>query len=259
MNNHYCLGNKVFHIRSFKCVNCDRVIPWNRRIKLFCSDICREEADFVRYVRSCKKDGRIERTDVQETIQIMFAHIASGGYPRKERHIPKQLREAVIARFNGLCAICGNPGSDIDHIDGNSNDLNNLQLLCRSCHNKKTKEKIKILTPGDKRYFEVLEKRQNLDFRIDSPEPNLECDDEVNWPKVYRKIISYRKNLYYSSLTPIIDELLKQGLGNKRIAEQFNIFHIPTSSGHGKWYKEMIKKIRLSQKLFLKSNNKGKI
>ena len=47
-------------------------------------------------------------------------------------------RRAVIAR-DKVCVICGQPGRDVDHIDrGNDHRLQNLRLLCRSCHMKRT-------------------------------------------------------------------------------------------------------------------------
>ena len=57
-------------------------------------------------------------------------------------------RKQVIARDGGICQMCGKPVStgagdaQIDHIvpkrDGGTDALENLQLLHRSCHSKKT-------------------------------------------------------------------------------------------------------------------------
>ena len=235
--------NNLYHPPSFKCMNCDEIIQWTRRIKLYCSDLCKAEADYVRYSRNCKKDGRINRPDVQETLKIMFAHIASGGYHEKERRISQEIREMVITRDKCLCRICGKPGNDIDHIDGDSNNLDNLQLLCRDCHNKKTISNIVLLKLGDERYFDLMGKRVQLDLRIDSEEPLYECDDEENWPTIYRQVIFDRKQTFYKSLFPIIKAFIKQKLGKRKIAEQLNRQNVPTFSGYGKWYKPTVKKI----------------
>lgn len=57
-------------------------------------------------------------------------------------------RKQVIARDGGICQACGLPVSmdagdaQVDHIipkrDGGTDALENLQLLHRSCHSKKT-------------------------------------------------------------------------------------------------------------------------
>ena len=58
----------------------------------------------------------------------------------------RRLRKVVLAR-NPHCVYCLKiqkitPATDVDHIvalrNGGSNDLNNLQSLCRKCHSRKT-------------------------------------------------------------------------------------------------------------------------
>ena len=58
----------------------------------------------------------------------------------------KQLRKPVIQRDKGLCQQCKRegrtkPGNTVDHIvsrrQGGADSLNNLELLCRRCHDKK--------------------------------------------------------------------------------------------------------------------------
>src|SRR5215210_7111741 len=120
----------------FPCPNCDQPILEG---KLYCSEICSQEAHFVRYVRRCHQDGRDQQPDVREAIDIKLAMILSGGYPEQERRLTDSIRKAVIERDKGCCQKCGQPGDQIDHIRGNSDDMKNLQLLCRTCHNQKTK------------------------------------------------------------------------------------------------------------------------
>ncbi|MBD8005830.1 HNH endonuclease [Bacillus sp. Sa1BUA2] len=58
------------------------------------------------------------------------------------------LRQAYYDSQHGICEWCGSPGDIVDHIEPitseNVNDIwitlnwENLQLLCLSCHNKKT-------------------------------------------------------------------------------------------------------------------------
>ena len=62
----------------------------------------------------------------------------SGGYDRAARELPAETRAAVIERDGRRCVLCRNPGTDVDHIDGDSPDLSNLRLLCSPCHNAVT-------------------------------------------------------------------------------------------------------------------------
>lgn len=59
------------------------------------------------------------------------------------RYIPKKVKEAVKLKYRGRCVGCGTSESiEIDHIypvsRGGNSDINNLQLLCRSCNAKKS-------------------------------------------------------------------------------------------------------------------------
>ncbi len=56
-----------------------------------------------------------------------------------------RLRKMVLARDNYMCRVCGNVNSnEVDHIvpvaQGGSNELENLQTLCKTCHSRKTSE-----------------------------------------------------------------------------------------------------------------------
>ena len=69
-------------------------------------------------------------------------------------HTPqwRRCRNYVIARDNGLCQHCLadgriTPFDDVDHIKshfrgGKFFDMDNLQCLCRMCHDKKTRREI---------------------------------------------------------------------------------------------------------------------
>lgn len=161
--------------------------------KLFCSVECADEAKFVRYVRRCTRDGRIERPDVLDAIRIRFAMIVGGGYPERERHMPPSIRRAVIARDGGRCQQCGQPGADIDHIEGSSNEIENLQLLCRRCHNKKTIAGLVEIGPGDEDYEETMERAKRLSSRIEASVPKRPCDDDRHWDTRYRRSMLERE------------------------------------------------------------------
>ncbi len=75
---------------------------------------------------------------------------------RTDRDITKQYnnkawkttRDAVRYRDKGMCVLCGGIGVDVDHIievkdGGDFYDMDNLQLLCRRCHGRKTADEVK--------------------------------------------------------------------------------------------------------------------
>jgi 5-methylcytosine-specific restriction endonuclease McrA len=225
---------------QFMCVNCGKSISWKRRIKLFCSDLCKDEAKYVRYYRRCQNDGRISRPDIQEALQIRKAHLISGGYPYKERILTKEIRSTIIARDKGLCQICRKPGSEIDHIEGSSNELSNLQLLCHKCHLEKTMAKIKSIDSTDPEYLNKVGKHVELDLRTHYSEPLRECDDPELWNRRSREIVQKRKEEYSSYIKTILDKIQNEGLSLRKMAIYLNDLKIPTYSGYGKWYRKMI-------------------
>jgi len=50
----------------------------------------------------------------------------------------RKLRQIVIRRDAGTCQVCGQPGEHVDHVIprrlGGTDELSNLQLLCRTCN-----------------------------------------------------------------------------------------------------------------------------
>lgn len=62
---------------------------------------------------------------------------------KKRRHIPKKVREAVYAKYDGHCAYCGKPivykDMHVDHFkplsfNRGTDDLENLMPSCRRCN-----------------------------------------------------------------------------------------------------------------------------
>lgn len=158
------------------CVNCDAPCPNPR--KLYCSDACHDTAVTIRYARRVKQDGRINRPDVQEAIQLRIGLILGGGYPVQERRIPPEVRQAVIERDGGRCQKCGTPTTEVDHIAGSSSALDNLQLLCHKCNVAKAWA---TATPATAEQLKMVAAIQR---RIDAPVPERLCDDQDNWQKI---------------------------------------------------------------------------
>jgi 5-methylcytosine-specific restriction endonuclease McrA len=180
---------------EFLCINCDGTMTVTKQPKLFCSDLCQQEAKFIRYYRSCSNDGRINQLDVQMALQIRMAHILSGGYKASERAIPLLVRNAIYKRDNKTCRLCERLGTDIDHINGSSFEMNNLQVLCKDCHSKKTKSNFRELTPEVDNYDEKKAKIKSLHLRAESETPQKICDDEINWNTNQKIILAEMRQL----------------------------------------------------------------
>lgn len=179
---------------DFPCLNCDRPVTLTTTAKLYCSDLCSDEAHFVRYFRACISDGRINQPDIKEALQIRMGHILAGGYNERERRLPDDVRGAVFERGKNLCRKCGRPGTDIDHIEGSSNEMENLQVLCRPCHNEKTLSKFRPLPPEDEEEgVEIHAKKKGLLLRVHSLTPQRACDDEEGWHTLSRRLMSERR------------------------------------------------------------------
>ena len=170
------------------CVNCSGP-DVTVKSPLFCSERCMQAASLVRYVRRCKRDGRDQRADVQEAIQMRMAHILGGGYPVEERAVPPQIRAEIFQRARNRCELCGRAldmhgtGGDLDaqaqihHVAGSSSDPGNLRAVCRRCNMADSQSKFRPTLPGSPEA--VLAKE--LEARWSSPTPLRPCDDEERW------------------------------------------------------------------------------
>lgn len=78
-------------------------------------------------------------------IHVIFKVLLSSSHNRRKRIPIKRYRETLkklLKKYNFRCVICETAESlTIDHIrpvsKGGTDDLNNLQILCKSCNSKK--------------------------------------------------------------------------------------------------------------------------
>jgi hypothetical protein len=165
--------------------------PHLRAGRLFCSEICRQRADTVRYGRRIYRDGRIKDALVADAFRTKMAFaVTEIGYAEAGRELDSETRRSVIERDGGKCVMCGKPGTEIDHVVDSSLELMNLQLLCHDCHARKTRQNFRPIEPGSR--AEVI--WTQLMDRIQSPVPLRPCDDEVAWPSSWKKITAERRS-----------------------------------------------------------------
>lgn len=161
----------------------------------YCSTWCAEVAGHVRYMRAALRDGRIEDPLVRTAIQTKGAFLLIGGYRSLGRTLSPARREAVKKRDAGLCQECGKPGTDIDHVDGSSDDLGNLKLLCGDCHRAKTAEQMTEAAPESAALLRAL-----FLARVLPDEPRLLADDETQWADVWKGLQAARKARFTARL-----------------------------------------------------------
>jgi hypothetical protein len=77
---------------------------------------------------------------------------------------------------------------------GNSNNIEDLQLLCRTCHNEKTTAGFLEITPKTEGYEELMATARRLQSRVRASVPKRRCDDDEHWDKLYPRILLRRQN-----------------------------------------------------------------
>jgi hypothetical protein len=164
--------------------------------RLFCSELCRQTADVIRYWRGISRDGRIESPDVETALKTRVAHLLAGGYPEQARRLSPTTRAQVWDLDQGRCRQCGGPGQEIDHINGDSPLLSNLQLLCTPCHQQKTSLQMLPASMLQQRMIEKLWRE-----RVSPDEPSLLCDDRDQWAIVERQLRKQRRQRLLEELS----------------------------------------------------------
>jgi len=179
------------------CANCLAPLP-QRVLGLFCSEWCRQIADTVRYWRGIRRDGRDAQPDVRLALNTRIAHLLAGGYRSRDRRLPEAVRRSVWKRDRGQCRSCGAAGAEIDHIDSDSPDPANLQVLCPRCHHAKTGERMRPASTGQNAQIDAL-----LRQRVRPEVPALLADDRERWKDVESRLRRERKQRLLAELGEI--------------------------------------------------------
>jgi 5-methylcytosine-specific restriction endonuclease McrA len=174
-------------VTALPCLNCDTEVTSG---DLYCSQLCKQTAGAVRYVRAVMADGRINDPEVQAAVQIKIASVLGGGYPERERRLSTDERLAIFERDRWGCQVCGAAAEEIDHIGNPETGLNepaNLQAICPRCHLEKTKEQHRPVHTVDERARALA-----LKARFDAVEPIRECD-RSDWQQRWRGLKKERR------------------------------------------------------------------
>lgn len=180
------------------CANCLLPLP-DDLDGLFCTEDCQQAASTIRYYRRVASDGRLAREGARLALRRRFWFALNGGYSARARRISPAVRAQVSERGGGRCRACGGVGEQVDHIHGDSPALDNLQLLCRTCHDTKTDAAlfgaVATVLDGDDPTKSAEDVNVDLDpravallNRAFAPVPMLLCDDEVAWEGAWRSL-----------------------------------------------------------------------
>lgn len=197
---------EVPHARYFvddHCANCLNELDLDIA-GLYCSTWCQEVAGHVRYMRRVFRDGRFDDPDIKLAIHTKNAFLLVGGYRSLGRRLTPRIRVEVRQRDSGICQRCGEPGVEVDHVAGNSDELDNLQLLCLHCHHAKTAQNFVPASEESRQLLAAL-----VATRVSPDEPQLLADDEVGWNVQWRVLQKARKERF-------VDHLRNSGLRVRR-------------------------------------------
>ena len=81
----------------------------------YCSTMCKGTAAFVRQVRKAIRVQTILEPERQVGIGEALWSLQGGGFPRRQRLVPKRVLAKVIERDGGVCSVCGGPATEVDH------------------------------------------------------------------------------------------------------------------------------------------------
>ena len=112
-----------------------------------------------------------------------MAHALGGGYDSAARYLPRAAREHIIERDGGRCVRCASPGTEIDHIDGDSSDPSNPRLLCHTCHVGVTLSHSRHAPAKSDAEIDAV--FAVITGRVDSPAPARACNT-ADWLTTWR-------------------------------------------------------------------------
>jgi ferredoxin len=170
------------------CIECGAEMVLERYARLYCSELCRQALKLIHYGRAVVADGRIQRDPaIEEAIQMRIAQILGGGYDERIRRVTPALRAQVFERDGGKCVLCGAPATQIDHIAGDANTLENLRSACGLCNLGMAQARLVPACPSQAATAERLVER------IFAPVPLFLRDDETAWAATYSRLMTERR------------------------------------------------------------------
>lgn len=156
------------------CPNCGG--PATSTRTPYCGEACREEAGFVRQVRTGLREEWLLDEEKQVALGQVLWHLLGGGRPFRQSIILESSKKRALARTGGLCVSCGAPAVGFDHEGSGCNRDINLRPVCAACTQTKPF--------GDPEFLagpEIQAQLQGLAERIGADAAVRGCDDAETW------------------------------------------------------------------------------
>ena len=168
-------------VRRLTCANCGVMFNHETYLSAYCSPKCRSVTKAIRYARSLdERFGAHPPEDRVEALNRKIAFALGDGYDAGARRLSLERRAEVKERDSSRCVLCDAPGEEIDHIDGSSDRLANLRLLCRRCHDRITNSSmVPIDEPAQRQLLDEIKRRWHAE------QPERACDGR-EWNKTWR-------------------------------------------------------------------------
>jgi hypothetical protein len=157
----------------------------------YCSESCREIAGFVRQFRTGLQLGWILEHDKQVALGQVLWHALGGGRPLRVAISPPKAIEKAIKRDQGLCQVCGEPATTVDHVGSGCNRPSNLRAVCAVCCTDRA-----FGDPAVTGRPAFASLTQEIGQRVTSEIPLLDCDDGENWD--WRAYLGARRKMSVS-------------------------------------------------------------
>jgi hypothetical protein len=132
-------GNRPEQVRALTACNDTKqdrtkirvkVVPYNApQLQQFC-DTFSEHMGWLRLVYT------------GESQSVLFLRALNAMCTSRRINPPQAMKEAILERQRGVCALCEDPGTEFDHVTplclGGSNSIDNMRALCSLCHSEET-------------------------------------------------------------------------------------------------------------------------
>ncbi len=169
------------------CPNCGT--PSESLSSPYCSEICRDQAAFVRQFRNAIATDSILTSEKQTVFGERLWWLLGGGLPIREARIPESAKRQVIKRCASKCEFCAAPMVTIENFGSGCNRPLHLRAVCANC--SKTK-------PFGDPAFSQSPLLKDLSQRINAPTALRSCDDPQNWD--WRAFLAERRSSVTSQI-----------------------------------------------------------
>ena len=170
------------------CVGCSAHLRGRGRAHLFCTAQCREIA---RVVRDARRQSGLPAPDAtvpadptaDASLRRRVAYLLVSRH-RQHATLAGPLQMLQVRARDGLrCAFCPSVAVALDHTRGAGSGLQDLRLVCRTCHGRVVRAQMRAMHDRDP----VIQEMLSVLHRVTAATPERPCDDEQAWASLWRR------------------------------------------------------------------------